>query len=295
MYDQPYIQKSDPYQNKNTVTTITRTIYYGEVISIDDPTDGGRIMVKIPDFDNKTDNADLPWCYPIMPRFIHIFPKVGEMVRIWIEDIKYPLRSRFWEGSIISQQQKINFDSSFTALSTTNMALTDPDKNVNSFPNAVGVYPLMEDIAIVGRVNTDVILRINEVHIRAGKHENGDVLTLNVKNPATIDLAFEPNQTDNTYYSNTIIMSDKIALIAHEGNPKFKAAQLTPTDRFNIFNNAHPVARADVLVQALNIIRNVIIGHIHPYSNLPADKEALIKALEDINFDAILQKNIVVN
>jgi hypothetical protein len=46
-YDKPYIQTSEPFKKKGEFS-VTRTIYYGEVISIDDPTDGGRIRVKIP-------------------------------------------------------------------------------------------------------------------------------------------------------------------------------------------------------------------------------------------------------
>jgi len=294
-FDKPILQTSDPYKKEGTTTQVTRTIYYGEVVSIEDDTDGGRIKVKIPDFDNKTANADLPFSYPLMPKFFHVYPKVGEMVRIFIEDIKYPQRSRFWEGSIISQPQKIEFDSIYTALSTTNMALTNPEPAVSTYPDADGIYPTKEDIAIVGRVNTDVILRLNEVHLRAGKHENGNVLKLNTTNPAEISMVYEPLLTGNTYYSNTLILSDKIAFISHSGNPKFKAARITAEDRNNIFKNAHPTVRGDVLVEALNILRNAIINHIHPYSKMTADKESIITDLEKIDFDGMLQNNIVIN
>ena len=294
-FDKPIIQTSDPYRQEGTTSSITRTIYYGEVVSIADPTDGGRIKVKIPDLDNKTGNADLPWCYPMIPKFFHIFPKIGEMVRIFIEDPKYPQRSRFWAGSVISQPHKINFDSIYTALSTTNMAITNPDPAPSTFPDANGVYPLPEDIAIVGRVNTDVILRINEVHLRAGKHENDNPLKLNVKNPAEISMIYEPLSDESNYYSNTIVMSDKIAIISHDGNPKFKAARLTPEDRTRIFEEGHPLGRADLIVEAMDILRKAIINHIHGYSGLPADKTAIINSLESINLDAILQKNIVIN
>jgi hypothetical protein len=294
-YDKPILQTSNPYKQEGMQISVTRTIYYGEVVDIADPTEGGRIKVKIPDLDNKTTNADLPWCYPMMPKFVHIYPKVGEMVRIYLEDVKYPQRSRYWMGSIISQMQKVEFDSIYTALSTTNMALTAPDPAPSTYPDAVGVYPLQEDIAIVGRVNTDVILKVNEVQIRAGKHEDGNPLKLNVRNPATIDMNFEPKTNETNYYSNTVIMSDKIAIISHDGKPQFKAARITPEDRVKIFENGHPMARADVLVEALNVMRNAIIQHIHGYSNLPADKTAIIHSLENINFDAILQKNIVIN
>jgi len=294
-YDKPIIQTSNPYKSVGTPESNTRTIFYGEVINIEDQTDGGRIQVKIPSLDNRTSNDDLPWCYPLLPKFFHIYPQVGEMVRVFIEDARYPERSRFWLGSVISQPHKIGFDSIYTALSTTNMALTVPEPAPSTYPDALGIYPLKTDVAIVGKVNADIILRINEVHLRAGKHENGDVLKLNTSNPADISMIYEPLKNTDTYYSNTIVMSDKIALITHEGNPQFKAANITSEDRQKIFDTGHPIARADVLVQALNILRNAIINHIHGYSNLPADKNAIIKDLESLNFENILQKNIVTN
>jgi len=294
-YEKPILQTSNPYKKEGSIVNVTRTIYYGEVVFIDDPTDGGRIKVKIPDLDNKTSNADLPWCYPVVPKFFHVYPKVGEVVRIFIEDIKYPERSRYWEGPIISQPQKINFDTSYTALSTTNLGLTNPEPAVSTYPDADGVYPLKEDIAIVGRINTDIILRINQVSIRAGKHENGNVLKLNVKNPATLDMVYEPMNNSAEYYSNVIIQGDKIAILSHSGDPQFKAARLTPDDRQRIFDEGHPLGRADLIVETLKIFRDAIIQHMHPYSNMPVDKTAIIDSLNSINLDAILQKNIVIN
>lgn len=294
-FDKPILQTSNPYKQVDTTIPVSRTIYYGEVIDITDPTDGGQIKVKIPDFDNKIGNNDLVWCYPLLPKFFQIYPKVGEYVRVFIEDVQYPQRSRYWQGPVISQPQKIEFDSIFTALSTTNMALTTPQPAPSTIPDANGVYPLIEDIAIIGRINTDVILRVNQVSIRAGKHEDGNVLKLNTVNPATIDMIFEPTQDTGDYYSNTIIQSDKIAILSHNGNPQYKAARLTPQDRDTIFTTGHPIVRGDTLVEALNIIRNALINHIHGYSNLPADKTSIITTLETINFDGILQKNIVTN
>ena len=87
-FDKPIIQTSDPFRKVGGYQH-TRTIYYGEVISIDDPTDGGRIKVKIPDLDNQTGNANLPDCYPMLPKFFFILPQVGEIVRIFIEDIRF--------------------------------------------------------------------------------------------------------------------------------------------------------------------------------------------------------------
>jgi hypothetical protein len=295
-FDKPIIQTSNPNKTEHANIVRNRTIFYGEVINIADETDGGRIQVRIPELDNRTANNDLPWCYPLLPKFFHLYPQVGEMVRIFIEDTKFPERSRFWLGSIISQPQKIAYDSKFTALSTTNLGLTQPEKAPSTYPDADGVYMTKDDVGIVGKVNTDVILRLNEVHIRAGKHENGDVLKLNTKNPATISLIYEPLEgTQTEYYSNTIIQSDKIALISHSGNPNFKAARVTAEDRVRIFEEGHPIARADVLIEALEVIRVALINHIHGYSGLGADKTAVIKKLEELQFEQILQNNIVTN
>jgi len=295
-FNKPIIQTSNPNKKENANIVRNRTIFYGEVIDITDNTDGGRIKVKIPELDNKTANNDLPWCYPLLPKFFHVYPQVGEMVRIFLEDIKFPERSRFWLGSIISQPQKISFDSKFTALSTTNLGVVSPEKAPSTYPDADGVFPLQTDIAIVGKVNTDVILRLNEIHIRAGKHENNDILKLNTRNPASISLIYEPiGENNGEYYSNTIIQSNKIAIISHDGNPNFKAARVTPEDRQRIFEEGHPIARADVLVEALEVIRTALINHIHGYSGLPADKTAIIKKLEELQFGQIQQNNVVTN
>lgn len=295
-FDKPIIQTSNPNKKEHANIVRNRTIFYGEVIDISDETDGGRIKIRIPELDNRTANNDLPWCYPLLPKFFHIYPQVGEMVRVFLEDTKFPERSRFWLGNIVSQPQKIGFDSKFTALSTTNLGVTKPERAPSTYPDADGVFPTKTDIAIVGKVNTDVILRINEVHIRAGKHENGNILKLNTENPASIGMIYEPLEDNNdNYYSNTIIQSDKIAIISHTGNPNFKAAKLTPADRTRIFEEGHPIARADVLVDALEVIRLAVLGHLHGYSGIPADKNDIINKLEKLQFELIMQKNIVTN
>lgn len=295
-FNKPIIQTSNPNKKINVSIIRNRTIFYGEVININDNTDGGRIKVRIPELDNKTIDSDLPWAYPLLPKFFHIYPQVGEMVRIFIEDNKFPQRSRFWLGSIISQPQKIGYDSKFTALSTTNLALTKPEKAPFMYPDAEGVFLTKDDVGIVGKVNTDVILRVNEVHIRAGKHENNNILKLNTENPASIHMVYEPtDENNNKFYSNTVIQSDKIAIISHDGTPNFKAAKLTPQDRTRIFENGHPIARADILIDALEVIRLALIGHIHGYSGIPADKNDIINKLEKLQFDLIKQENIVTN
>jgi hypothetical protein len=301
-YERKYVYQSNPYKRDvgNNAKEI-QNIYYGEVISIEDDTDGGRIKVRIADLDTRTPDDKLPWCYPILPKFFHLYPQVGEIVRIFIEDIRYPQRSRFWLGSVISQLQKINFDPIYTALSTTNVQISAPEPAINTYPDAKGVFPNKEDIALIGRDNTDVILRVRDVEIRAGKNElpdveettNSGVYQLNKENPASIRATYDV--TGQTTLSSSMIMADKIALISHEGIPKYKAAEINQVDRQQIFNTAHPLGRGDVIVEALELIRKALIQHIHPYSGVPADKSGILIDLEKVDFTQILQKNIVIN
>jgi hypothetical protein len=297
MYDKKYIQQSNRTHSADTGFKFTESIFYGTVESVEDPTDGGRIKVRINRLDNGiTGTTELAWAYPLLPKFFHVMPQRNEVVRVFIQDIQYPQRGRFWLGSIISQPQKIEYDKRETALSTVDdMRLLQPLKAPSQYPDADGVFPAINDVAVIGKVNTDVILRLNQVGIRAGKHEPGNPLKLNTKNPAEIRLTYEQPTDEEGYQSNTTIMSDKIALISHSGNPKFKAARLETSDRTKIFEEGHPLVRGDVLVKALNIMRQAIINHVHGYSAKPADRNAIIKDLQAINFDGLIQENIVIN
>lgn len=293
-YNQKLIIESDPYKrNTGNNAKAIRNIYWAEVVSILDDTEGGRIRVRIADLDTKIPNDKLPWSYPMQSKFFHVYPKIGELVRVFIEDVQYPQRSRFWMGPIISQLQKINFDPLYTALSTTNINFTAPERAISTYPDAIGVFPAKEDVALLGRNNTDVILRVRDVEIRAGKHENENVYMLNKKNPASLRVTYDV--TGETTISSSMIMADKIGIISHEGNPKFKAVEIDENERQRIFSQGHPLGRGDLIVQALEIIRDVLKEHSHPYANLPADKAGKILELEKIDFTQILQKNIVIN
>lgn len=286
-----YLQKSDVYNKLTNKENSIKNIYYGEVVSIDDQYDGGRIKVRIADLDNKTTDNQLPFAYPAIPKFLHMYPQVGEMVRIFIEDVRYPQRGRHWIGSIISQLHKINRDGYLTALSTTNVSLSTPDKAPSTYPNAVGVFPSISDIGLMGRDNTDVLLKDKQILIRAGRHNVNNILEFNKKNPATIQLDINKNGER----SSILHLADKIALISHDGNPKLPAINYTEEKITELFNSAHPLGRGDIIVQALELIRKAIIDHIHPYSGVSADKNSIITDLEKIDFTKILQNNIRIN
>lgn len=293
-FEKKYIQTSDPYKKENNKEVAVRNIYYGEVVSIDDPNEGGRIRVKIPDFDNKTPNDQLPLAMPMLPKFFWIIPQVGEVVRIFIEDTRYPQRGRHWMGSIISQPQKIGYDGYFTALSTSNISTINPEANPSSYPDAAGVYPSAKDVALIGRDNTDVVLKEKQIQIRVGKHTIDNVLALNKENPAFIQMDFFAGDEGKTK-STVVTMADKIALLSHDGTPKFKTNNPDQDEINRIFNEAHPLLRGDLAVQAFEMIRDAIVQHIHGYNSLVADPAGAIVQLQKIDFSKLLQPNIRIN
>jgi hypothetical protein len=291
-FEKKYVQTSKPTYSKETnQQSPVKNMYYGEVVSITDPTEGGRIKVRIADLDDKTLNNDLPWAYPAIPKFVHIYPQVGEVVRVFLEDIRYPQRGRHWAGSVISQLPKIGRDGYLTALSTTNVALGAPDKAPSQYPDAKGVFPDISDIGLIGRDNTELMLKPKQVLIRAGRHEVDNILALNRNNPATIQMDIS---TDGKQ-SSIIHLANKIALITHEGNPKFPATNYDAETLERVFKEAHPMSRGDILVQILEIFRKAIIQHIHGYSGIAADKNEIIVDLEKIDLTQILQNNIRIN
>jgi hypothetical protein len=197
-------------------------------------------------------------------------------------------------GSIISQPQKIGYDGYFTALSTTNVSTISPDANPSSYPNAAGVYPSVKDVALIGRDNTDVILKEKQIQIRVGKHVIDNVLALNKENPAFIQMDFFAGEEKKTM-STSVTMADKIALLSHDGTPKFKTNNLDQDEINRIFNEAHPLLRGDLAVQAFEMIRNAIVQHIHGYNGLAADPAGVIVQLQKIDFNKLLQPNIRIN
>lgn len=290
--EKKYVQTSKPaYDRGINKQSAVQNMYYAEVVSIVDPTEGGRIKLRIADIDDKTLNDDLPWAYPAIPKFIHIYPQVGEVVRVFLEDLRYPQRGRHWVGSVISQPQKIGRDGFLTALSTTNLALGAPEKAPSLYPAAKGVFPDIADIGMIGRDNTEMMLKPKQVLIRVGRHEVNSMLVLNKLNPATIQMDISADGKQ----SSIIQLANKIAFIAHEGNPKLPATNYDAETIARVFEEAHPMTRGDILLQILESFRRAIIQHVHGYSGIAADKGQIIVDLEKIDLSQILQNNIRIN
>lgn len=290
MHEKNHTYNNNIYNSGTNRGNNVRNIYYAEVISIDDNDDGGRIKTRIPQLDDSILNNNLSDCYPIQPTFFWHFPKIGEIVKIFIEDTRYPQKGRHWMGSVISQPHKIFLENKLSALSTTNIATITPETAPSNIPDAAGIYPNKKDIAILGRDNADIILSEKQIEFRAGKHEISNVLRLNKTNPAY----FRLNITNDGTVSTSLNVANRIALLTHVGNPKFKTL-IDEDELTKIFDTAHPLGRGDVILEIVELLRKAIINHVHPYSGLKPDRSSTISDLENADFTQLLQQNIVIN
>lgn len=315
------------------VKLITSPIWhYGIVKNINDPLKAGRIQVRIigssaDGLDNDTpedietnlpENGGLPWCEPLLPKFINAIPKVGELVKIVTFDYRNKRVNRQYIGPVIPQQippDLLNSDNTESQLKITNGLIT-PERGGNWSPNwennsrsSQGVwkiYPDINDIAILGRRNTDIILKNNgnydEIILRVGKIDSNSLkktplngeppYSLNIKNPGYITVNF----TEKEAFTNTLnldtqklnlttdrshinLVATKINLISHEGskkrglvNPIIKGTDIKLQQEIED-NLLHPLPYGDVLWEFIILLGNYIFNHIHEGSRLPPDKD----------------------
>ena len=117
-----------------------------------------------------------PFLYlPLLPIFINQVPMVGEYVHIIKYDKKYEFRNQFYIAGPISSPMKIAYENytdakkflAFGDRFKEDVSIKDDNGNyVNK--KIKGVFPEPEHISIQGRGPVDLILKGNEVLLRAG-------------------------------------------------------------------------------------------------------------------------------
>ena len=263
----------------------------GEVKIVDDPNGLGRIKVRVKGViglggdDGKLD-ADLPWAFPLIPKMFNIQPKIGESVYIFNFGKDKQHVDRVYVGPIISQSQKLGFDSHYgTALAGFSFGTQAANVNIDNIPELNGVFPNPSDVTIQGRFNTDITQKYNEIVIRAGKFE---LSTVSNENP----YSFKFNKTTQGFIqikndvttqkagdlpaekgSITNVVANKINLITHSGGfPRFNVTNQTDLisdDELlkilspEIEGGAHRLPFGDVLLEYLILLKNALYFHVH--------------------------------
>lgn len=305
-----------------------KNVQIGVVASIDDPQGLGRIKVAIPGAAmNGGDEGillpDLPWCYPMVPKFFTSTPRVGEAVFVFIFSNQKTHSDRLYLGPIISQPDMLNNDQiSTSALNPFSFAILNPKVDISRVPALKGVFPNIDDVSVQGRYNTDMVLKRDEIVIRAGKFV---VSTPNDNNP----YPFEFNTTTQGYIqirnnaplnqpkeneiqergSVTNIIANKINLLTHkDGTPRFNLTNqdnlISDEELLNILATAHQLPFGDILIQYLKLLKAAFLNHVHNGSgNKPTDLIASgnVQALATFKQQAddlenkMLSKNIRIN
>lgn len=301
--------------NKGAGRRLETTIfYYAKVVSNQDLLGASRIQARIIGVDDAVALKDIPYAFPMVQKALHVIPKVGETVLIFLPDLKNPNIDRMYIGPIISQPQFLYKDSDlYSAKSTLDSGIKEPQPSPFTVPENKGVYPNVNDIALQGRDNSDVVLKEKEVLIRAGQFDTsvarGDIPKFNKVNPSYIQIKHEMTLVPATEKTNAEIggainiVSNKINLLTHKnGSPRFvlndQDSTITETELQKILKEAHPLVFGDDLIEFLQVFIEAFINHVHAYPGLkPQDSSGAndIDRLLQYDLQSFLSKNIKIN
>ena len=308
--------------------TYEKNITEGVVVSIDDDKYLGRIKVRIKGSPNVGGDdgildANLPWCFPLLPKLLSIQPKKGEAVLIFLMDKSKPFTDRLYVGPINSQPQLLKLDPYFfSAWAGFSFGAQDANVSVDTIPELKGVFPNPQDVSLQGRFNTDITQKENEIVIRAGKFEISQPNKVNpypfkfnvktqgylqIKNDVVITQKTDENAEERGSVTN--IISNKINLLTHkDGSPRFNLTNqddlISDGELAKILNEAHPLVFGDILLKYLKLMKDAIYSHVHNGNGNPAtdltasgNKQGIAtfkKEADDLE-KAMLSKNIRIN
>lgn len=272
-------------------------IYRAEVVGIEDigkdgqVTDGDRIRVRLLPEDRSKEKEECDYAFPLLPKMLHVKPKVGEQVFVIVEDENRRGCQRYYIGPIISQPQFIKYDDyALSASSLLQGSLTKPDKAPSINADTHGSMCDDNDIAIYGRGDTDIILSDDDLLIRCGSRKFGsdNSFIFNRKNPSYIKLKEHNNKLIDESETSATIVADSINLLSHKGsaisnggNPLTNGKEQISEDTYNeILEKAHVLPYGDILVDFLTMFLQMFKSHTHKYPNLPPCPDELSKKLD---------------
>ena len=288
---------------------------YGKVTNVDDPHGGGRIQVRTV-YDNiRGENKELPWYIPLLPKMLHVRPKVGELVLVISMAAGNFDEPSFYVGPLISQEDKLFREDADGALSITSTGYIGWEENPRAKKGVQPtLYPNTADIAIEGRKDTGIQLKDEEVRVKAGVKvvdERGP--RNNTSNPAFISLKYYPKNDvfKEGYKSTATIVADKINLISTlSDDPDTEEIPVTENqdrkaeDKDNLISDsamrelvekAHQVPYGDILIQFLDLFRTAFATHVHPFPTMPPCQAPNIVAVSSYDLNKTLSDNVRIN
>ena len=283
--------------------------YYARVVSVEDSAMAGRIKARIvPDDKDYEYDSDLPWCYPLIPKFFNVVPKVGEAVRVLMYTTNKNKTdiNRAYIGPVIGQPQNLSKDTKLNSLIVgSDIGYGVPEKAPDKIDLAKGLYPQVQDVAVQGRDNSDIILNKREVNLRAGMQQWYNPFALNTSQQPRIQLkSVDPNTSSAT------VIATKIHLISYEGTPAVSFDNLdyhglnvgieggTPSTKLQSFLDmrTEPIIYGDRLVNFLTLIKDYITNHEHKDGEgKPISGTGSLKKIQSYNLENLKSENIRIN
>lgn len=260
----------------------------GQVISIDNEYQGGKIKVRVKGTNKIIDS------YPYLPMPFRSTPKEGEMVVLISEMEGNTTGTVYYLGPFISLPQNYEYSSSDDAFGSSNSNLSDSVQPtfpaISNNKATEGAFPQGSDVAMIGRSSEDIILKEGEIDIRCGIRvalSNNDQfgnakVAFNHEDPAFIQMKYEKNAYTNNFdsedkgdfasvinlVSNKInLMSNIETLVEKDGEEKDNGDNydlLTQQDLAKLMSDKlHPAVKGDELVNVLKILVDCFLNHYH--------------------------------
>lgn len=290
-------------------------IRFGRVTKVVDPYGGGRIQVRT-EYDNPVArDEDLPFYIPLMPKFLHVVPKVGELVLVVSMAPGEFEQANYFIGPIISQEDKLLYEDSYEAMRVTETGYVGwaPNPRLKKGVKPT-LYPATEDISIEGRKDTGIQLKEEEVRIKAGVKvvdDNGP--KNNTETPAFMSVKYYPDNDyeKDGYKSTATIVADKINLIGtHTTDPDTKEIPVTESkdpdavDKDNLISDsamkelidkAHQIPYGDKLIEFLELLRTAFAKHVHPFPTMAPCNDDNMKTVASYDLEGMLSDNVRIN
>jgi hypothetical protein len=105
---------------------------------------------------------------PFLPKHLNLIPKVGESVKIIYYVLDNESQQREYVGQHTSNYDKLQYDSGESARSFTKLSQFFPKKNNL---RTDGLIPDVNDVAFMGRSNSELVLPEQEAILRAGHQD----------------------------------------------------------------------------------------------------------------------------
>lgn len=273
-------------------------VRYCQVVSVSDDTDSDLIKVKILPEDSAygDDYSKLPYAFPLLPKMLHVKPKVGEGVFVFLTEEDNSMSQRYYIGPVISQDHRMFKDKFLYATSFMRGTPFKPDIAPRTKSEMNGILPNDDDIVIRGRKNADIQITNDDVRIKSGVKLVADGneydMWFNTQDPAYVKVKYHPDglyksenkRTDTPpptgleqkeqVKSTVTVVADKINLLQnHSKEVEFKTTDnadlITDDELKRALDEAYKLPYGEKLVEILSLLIDAFIKHTHPFSMLP--------------------------